>query len=79
MTDISRDIGGLEARMDEHDKRFDKLERAVADGFEKVNGKLDALRAAESRRKGAMTVLKLLFGAGSGMGVWEIIKGLIHK
>lgn len=79
LTSIDRDIGGLEARMDEHDKRLDRLERKVDDGFEGINRKLDGLRAEESRRKGAMTVLKLLFGAGSGVGLWEIIKGLLHR
>lgn len=79
MNDISRDIGGLEARMDEHDKRFDRLETKVDEGFAGINSKLDALHSAESRRKGAFTMLKLLFGAGGGVGAWEIIKGFLHR
>lgn len=65
--------------MDEHEKRLDRLERKVDNGFEGINRKLDSLHGAESRRKGAMTVLKLLFGAGSGVGLWEIIKGMLHR
>lgn len=79
MTDLSRDIGGLEARMDEHDKRFDKLERKIDDGFEKINGKLDNITAEENRRKGALTLIKLSLGAGGLAGAWEVLKSLTHK
>ena len=79
MTDLQRDIGGLEARMDEHDKRFDRLESKIDDGFEKLNGKLDHITAEENRRKGAMTLLKIVFGAGGLAGLWEVLKGFAHK
>ena len=79
MTDLDRDIGVLEARMDDHDRRFDKLEEQMDAGFEGINRKLDGLRLAESRRKGAMSVLKLLFGGGTLAGLWELAKTWIHK
>lgn len=65
--------------MDEHDKRFDKLEKAVADGFEKVNGKLDALRDERAQRKGAMGLIKLLLGASGIYGLIDLVKGIWHK
>ena len=79
MTDVQRDIGGLEARMDEHDKRFDKLEKKIDDGFEKMNGKLDHITAVENRRKGLMSAINLLLGAGGIAGAWELVKDLIRK
>lgn len=79
MTDLSRDIGGLEARMDEHDRRFDTLEKAVADGFEKVNTKLDALKEERAQRKGALGLVKLILGAGGIYGIVDLVKSLWHK
>lgn len=79
MTDFSRDIGGLEARMDDHDRRFDKLEEIIDTGFAKVNGQLDALSAERYQRKGAMGLVKLLLGAGGIYGLIDLIKGLWHK
>lgn len=40
--------------MDEHDRRFDQLEKKVDEGFSGINRKLDDLNAGENRRKGAM-------------------------
>lgn len=81
MTD--RDIGSLEARMDEHGKRFDRLESQVRDGFDQVNERLDALSTADSERRGASQMSRMLLrvilaitGAG---GVWEIAKEFLHK
>ena len=79
MTELLRNIGGLEARMEEHDRRFDQLEKKVDDGFSGIYRRLDDLKDTESRRKGAMGVLKLLFGAGTLTGLWEVIKGILHK
>jgi hypothetical protein len=77
--DLSRDIGSLEARMDDHDRRFDKLEEMVTAGFDETKAGLAELRSSESRRKGAMGVIKLIFGAGGFAGLYEVIKGLLHR
>jgi hypothetical protein len=53
MIDLSRGIGGLEARMDEHEKRVDRIEQKIDEGFEAVNTRLDKLTESENRRKGA--------------------------
>lgn len=74
MTDLSRDIGGLEARMVEHDKRFDRLEDAVTTGFREVNDKLDGLKAAENQRKGAARLGKFLFGGGVVVAILEALR-----
>lgn len=65
--------------MDEHDRRFDRLEEKVDAGFAGINSKLDGLRQAESRRKGAIGVLKLLVGASGVTGLYELAKGLLHR
>lgn len=79
MSDIPRDIGALEARMDDHDRRFDRLEEMVTKGFDDTKAAIDELRATESRRKGAMSVLKVAFGAGTLTGLVELVKELFHK
>lgn len=86
MSDIQRDIGGLEARMDEHDKRFDRIERSIAegfkgtsDGFREINSRLDDLTSAENRRIGAMGLIKVVIGSAGVYGLWEMTKGLFHK
>jgi len=79
MTDIARDIGGLEARMDEHDKRLDELKEMVTVGFRETKAAIDELRGAESRRKGAASVVKFLLGAGGMAAIWEIAKGVFRK
>ena len=79
MTDLSRDIGGLEARMDEHEKRLDRIEHSVKEGFGGVNARLDDLSSAENRRKGMMTLIKIAFGASGIAGAWEILKSFAHK
>lgn len=77
--DLSRDIGALEARMDDHDRRFDKLDEQMQQGFDGINSRLDSIGAAENRRKGAMGVIKLLFGAGTLTGIVEFIRELFHR
>lgn len=79
MSDINHAIGGLEARMTEHDRRFDKLEKAVTDGFDKVNGKLDALKEERAQRKGAMGLVKLILGASGIAGLIELVKEMLHR
>lgn len=79
MTDILRDIGGLEARMGEHDKRFDRLDKKIDDGFANLNGKLDTLGAAENRRKGALSLVKVALGSAGFYGLYEVFKGFWHK
>ena len=77
--DVQYDIGGLKARMDEHDKRFDRLEKKVDAGFDGINRKLDGLKASEQRRKGAMGLIKLALGAGGVYSLIDLVKGLWHK
>lgn len=77
--DLQRDIGGLEARMDEHDKRFDRLDKKIDDGFASINGKLDTITASENRRKGALTLLKIAFGSAGVAGAWEVLKSFAHR
>lgn len=79
MTDLSRDIGILEARMDDHDRRFDKIEEMVETGFGKVNDRLDALSAERYQRKGAMGLVKLMLGASGIAGLIEFVKELLHR
>lgn len=79
MNDLSRDIGILEARMDDHDRRFDKLEEIIDTGFAKVNGQLDALSAERYQRKGAMGLVNLILGASGIAGIIELVKELFHK
>ncbi len=77
--DVQRDIGGLEARMDEHDKRFDRLDKTINAGFESVNRRLDTIAETENKRKGATSLLKILLGTGGAYGAWTLIKGLLHR
>ncbi len=79
MSDIARDIGGLEARMDEHDRRFDRIEEIVTTGFRETKAAIDDLRGHESRRKGALAVVKILLGGGVAASAWELIKGYLHR
>lgn len=79
MTDLSRDIGILEARMDDHDRRFDKIEEIVESGFSNVNGRLDALMAEKNQRKGALGLVKLMLGASGIAGLIEFVKELLHR
>lgn len=79
MTDLSRDIGGLEARMDEHEKRFDRLDQKIDDGFKTINNRLDTLTASENWRKGAVGILKILGSGGILTGLYEGVKALFGK
>jgi uncharacterized protein involved in exopolysaccharide biosynthesis len=92
MTDLQRDIGGLEARMDEHEKRVDRIEQKIDDGFTQVrqqsdagfariHQRIDELAEAEHRRKGALGLLKMLFSGGVITGIFEGAKALFgaHK
>lgn len=65
--------------MDDHDRRFDKLEDMVEKGFEATQTAIASLRDSESRRKGAMGIVKLLF-AGTGLaGLVELVKDFLHR
>lgn len=79
MTAMLRDIGGLEARMEEHDRRFDRLENTVTEGFKAVNGKLDELKALENQRKGVAILGRFLFGGGVVAAILEILRVWWHK
>ena len=76
MNDVNRDIGALEARMEDHDRRFDKIEEIVTKGFDETKAAIADLRSAESQRRGAMTVLKLIMGASGLAGAYEVFKGI---
>lgn len=92
MTDLQRDIGGLEARMDEHEKRVDRIEQKIDDGFDQVRQQTDAgftriharineLHDAESRRKGALGLVKMFFSGGLITTIFEGAKAFFgsHK
>lgn len=65
--------------MDDHDRRFDKLEEIIDTGFAKVNGQLDALSAERYQRKGAMGLVKLILGASGIAGLVELVKEMLHR
>lgn len=82
MTDLQRDIGGLEARMDEHEKRVDRIEGKIDVGFARLHERLDELAEAEHRRKGALGLLRLFFSGSLITGLWEAAKAFFgsgHK
>lgn len=78
MTDLQRDIGGLEARMDEHEKRVDRIEGKIDEGFARLHERLDELAGAEHQRKGALGLLKLLFSGSVITGLWEAGKAFLN-
>ena len=77
MSEFERSLGGLEARLDEHGKRVDRIELKIDAGF----AKLDALIASENRRKGAIATWgKIFIGATGVATIWETAKAfLIHR
>lgn len=79
MTELDRDIGGLEARMDEHEKRFERVEKKIDAGFNAVNAKLVTLVAAENRRKGAVGIAKLFIGGGILTAVAEAARAWLSR
>lgn len=79
MTDLQRDIGGLEARMDEHEKRVDRIEQKIDEGFEAVNTRLDLLTESENRRKGALVALRVLLGSGVIAAIVEGARALLGR
>lgn len=92
MTDLQREIGALEARVDEHGERFDRLEQKIDDGFDQIRQQSDAgfsrihqrineLADAEQRRKGALGLLKMFMSGGVITGIFEGAKAFFgsHK
>lgn len=92
MTDLQRDIGGLEGRMDEHEKRVDRIERKIDDGFDqirqqsdvgfaRIHQRINELAGAENRRKGALQLIKMFFSGGVITGIVEGAKAFFgsHK
>lgn len=82
MTDLQREIGALEARVDEHGERFDRIEEKIDAGFNQVRQQSDAgfariherineLADAENRRKGALSLIKMFFSGGVMTGIYE--------
>lgn len=75
---LQRDLGGIEARLDSHDDRFDKLEEQIEKGFDSVNASIAALTASENKRKGERATWgKILAGATAVAGIWEAAKAYI--
>ena len=64
MTDLQRDIGGLKARMDEHEKRIDRIEGKIDVGFARLHQRLDEFAGAEHQRKGALGLVKMFLSGG---------------
>lgn len=57
MSDVQRDIGSLEARMDEHEKRLDRME-----------SKLDKLVAFSERAQGGWRTLAVVGSIAGAVG-----------
>ena len=64
--DLQRDMGRVEGKQDAMGARLDRLEKAVNDGFDKIDKRLAGLEAKENERKGAMALLMVLSGAIGG-------------
>lgn len=69
-TELQRDVGRVEGTLAAVEKRMDKLETTVTEGFEKVEqglGKIDrrlaAIEAREAERKGAWKVVSAIAAA----------------
>jgi hypothetical protein len=87
MTDLQRDIGALEARVDEYEKRCDRSDEKVAEGFKqlqdemrsgfgRIHARIDELSGAENRRKGAIGLVRMVFSGGVITGLYEVGKAL---
>ena len=65
--DIQRDLGRMEGKTDAMGARLDRLEKAVADGFDRIDARLAKIEAAESQRSGAFKLGHWLFVAATGL------------
>lgn len=49
-TDLHRDIGGLEATVDGMEKRLDRIEKAIEDGFRELRKDIADLKLKDGQR-----------------------------
>ena len=73
-TAVARELGAIGARLDSHDTQLGDLKSQVTAGFEGMYERIDKLAAAENRRKGAISLLKIVAGSGVLVGIVETIK-----
>jgi hypothetical protein len=76
--DVQRDLGGFEARLDEHDRRFDQIEQKIDHGFAELSRQIQDLFAAENRRRGMFGFAKVLIAGGALTGAAEWLRSMFH-
>ena len=71
-SDLQRDVGRVEGTLSAVEKRMDRLESTVTEGFEKVeqglskiDRRLASIEAKEAERKGAWKVIAIIAGSVS--------------
>ena len=64
-TDLQRDFGRMEGRMDSLDRALTDGFKRVEDALTKIDSRLDSLDAKESERKGAWKVVTIVAGGVS--------------
>lgn len=76
MADVERDLGALEARMDEHDRRFDhvsdrfdKLEQIVTKGFDEMTAPLPIYAPPRAGARPRWVFSRVIFGTGTLTGL----------
>lgn len=79
--DLQRSLGRVEGNQDAMEARMDRFEKALGEGFtkvedtlEKINARLARIETKEAERKGALAVL-----AAIGAVVVGIVSSLITK
>lgn len=71
-TDLHRDIGGLEAGQLAMEKRLDRLEQMIADGFKELRGDIADLKMRD-RQRGAFEKAGIWFAGMIGAALTLII------
>lgn len=66
-TDLQRDFGRMEGRMDAFDKALAEGFSRIENALTKIDGRLDAIDTRESERKGAWRVIVAVAGAVGGL------------
>lgn len=66
-TELQRDFGRMEGRMDALDKTVNEGFRRVEDSLTKIEQRLDAVDALNNERKGAWNVIVGVAGAVGGL------------
>lgn len=64
-TDLQRDVGKMEGRMDALDRAMSEGFKRIEDALSKIDGRLDTIDTRESERKGAWRVIAWVSGGVS--------------